>query len=148
MQEESADWLREMLSNTSSLSEWYNKGQVAAGQTIVKFQENIDEAIRVINQQAESSVRLMQKAVDARQSDAGPDAEARLTDWWEAAMEAMRTNSQALLKANSHVLNAWSELARKINTDAADTVSHVAQKTARTGRKDDAIGRPSTSPKW
>ena len=135
MQEESARWLREMVSNSSSLSEWYNKGQMAAGQTVVKFQENIDEAIRVINQQAESSVRLIQKAVDARQSETSPDARARLAEWWEAAMEAMRTNSQALLKANSHVFNAWSELARKINTDAADAVSHVAQKTAEQAEK-------------
>ncbi len=130
MQEESAHWLREMLSNTSSLSEWYNKGQAAAGETIVKAQETMDEAIRVINQQAESSVRLIQKAIEARQSEVGPDAKARLGDWWETAMEAMRTNSQAMLKANSHMLATWSELARKINSDAVDTVSRVAQKTA------------------
>ena len=52
-----------------SLTEMYNKGQAMAGEAMAKAQENIDEAIRVINQQAESSVRLMQKAIDARQSD-------------------------------------------------------------------------------
>ena len=77
----------------------------------------------------------MQKAIEARQSEATPDARARLADWWETAMEAMRTNSQALLKANSHVLTAWSELARKINSDAADAVSQVAQKTAEQAEK-------------
>ena len=70
MQEQSAKWVREMFCNSNSLTEWYNKGQTVAGETIVKAQENIDEAIRVVNQQAESSVRLMQKALDARQSDA------------------------------------------------------------------------------
>ena len=38
MQEESAKALREMFSNSSSLSEWYNKGQAVAGETIVKTQ--------------------------------------------------------------------------------------------------------------
>jgi thioredoxin-like negative regulator of GroEL len=135
MQEESAKWTREMLSDTSSVSEWYNKGQAVAGETIGKAQENIDEAIRVINQQAEASVRLIQKAIEARQSEAGPDARARLADWWEAAMEAMRTNSQALLKANSRVLTTWSELARKINGETADAISRVAEKTAQHAEK-------------
>ena len=135
MQEESARWVREMMSNTGSLSEWYNKGQAAASEAIIKVQENIDEAIRVINQQAESSVRLIQKAIEARQSEAAPDARARLADWWEAAMEVMRTNSQAMLKANSHVLTTWSELARKINVDAADALSQVAQRTAEQAEK-------------
>jgi hypothetical protein len=130
MQEESAKWVREMFCNSNSLSEWYSKGQTVAGEAIVKAQENIDEAIRVINQQAESSVRLIQKALDARQSDTASDARVRFTEWWEAAMESMRTNSQAMLKANSHLLTTWSEMARKINGDAADAMSHLAQKTA------------------
>jgi hypothetical protein len=130
MQEESAKWVREMLGNSDSLTEWYNKGQAVAGETIAKTQESIDEAIRVINQQAESSVRLMQKALDARQNDAAADAKKRLAEWWETAMDSMRTNSQAILKANSRILTTWSELARKVNCDVADTVSHLAEKTA------------------
>ena len=130
MQEQSAKWLREMLGNSKSLTEWYNKGQAVAGETIAKTQENIDEAIRVMNQQAESSVRLMQKALDARQSDAASDAKKQIAEWWETAMDSIRTNSQAMLKANSHILATWSELARKINSDAADTMSHLAEKAA------------------
>jgi hypothetical protein len=135
MQEESAKTLREMFSNSSSLSEWYNKGQAVAGETIAKTQENIDEAIRVINQQAESSVRLIQKALEARQSEPGADARMRFAEWWEAAMDAMQANSQALLKANSRILSTWSELARKINGDTVDAMSHLADKTAEQAEK-------------
>jgi hypothetical protein len=130
MQEESAKWVREMFSNSSPLSEWYSKGQSVAGEAIVKAQESFDEAIRAVNQQAESSVRLIQKALDARQVDNASDARSRFADWWEAAVESMRTNSQAMMKANSHMLNTWSDIARKINESATDVVSHVAQKTA------------------
>jgi predicted RNase H-like HicB family nuclease len=130
MQEESAKWLREMCCNSNSLTEWYNKGQTMAGETIAKVQENIDEAIRVINQQAESSVRLIQKALDGRQSESPADAKARLAEWWGLATESMRMNSQAVLKANSHMLATWSELAQAINSQTADTVSHAAQKAA------------------
>jgi len=130
MQEQSAKWVRETLGNSNSLTEWYNKGQAVAGETIAKTQESIDEAIRVVNQQAESSVKLMQKALAARHSDATADAKKRLAEWWETAMDSLRSNSQAILKANSHILTTWSELARKLNSEAADTMSHLAEKTA------------------
>jgi hypothetical protein len=135
MQEQSAKWVREMLGNSDSLTEWYNKGQAVAGETIAKTQESVDEAIRVMNQQAESSVRLMQKALDARQDNGSADARKRFAEWWETALDSMRTNSQAILKANSRILTTWSELARKVNSDTADTMSHLAEKTAEQAEK-------------
>jgi hypothetical protein len=130
MQEEYAAWLRQMCCNSESLSEWYNKGQALAGETIVKAQENIDEAVRLMNQQAEASMKLIQKAIEIRQNDsATSDAPLRFTEWWETAFEAMRTNSQAVLKANSHMLTTWSELARKVNVETADTMANLARKT-------------------
>jgi hypothetical protein len=130
MQEESAQWVRETLGNSNSLTECYKKGQAATEETIAKAQENFDEALRAINQQTETSVRFMRKALDARRSDANSDPTAQCAEWWETAMESMRTNSQSLLKANSRAVSTWSELARKINDDAAVTVSQLAQKTA------------------
>jgi vacuolar-type H+-ATPase subunit E/Vma4 len=130
MQEESARWLRETLGSSNALSEYYKKGQTATDETIAKAQETFDEALRAINQQAESSVRLVQKALDTRRSDANSDPTAQCAAWWETATESMRTNSQSLLKANSHIVSIWSELARKINDDTVDTMSQLAQKTA------------------
>ncbi len=140
MQEESAKWMRQMF-DSDSLSEWYNKGQAAAGEAMAKVQENIDEAIRVINQQAESSMKLMQKALEARQGEGGVDAGIRFAEWWETAMDSMRMNTQAMLKANSRIIGTWSELARKVNADTADAMSHLAQKTA---QQADQIARSAT----
>ena len=131
MQEQSAQWLRQTLGKSTSLTEWYEKGQTVRGETLARARENVDEALRAINQQAESSARLMQKALDVGRSDAtSSDALARCAQWWETAKETMQTNSQALLKANSRILSRWSELARKINDDTADTMAHLAQTTA------------------
>ena len=135
MQEESARWLREMCCTSEPLTDWCSKGQAMAGETISKVQENIDEAIRVINQQVESSMKLLQKALDARQADVGADAGTRFVEWWEAATESMRTNSQTMLKANSRILSTWSELARKMNVDAADAMAGLARQTAEQAEK-------------
>jgi hypothetical protein len=135
MREESAKWLQEVYCNSDPLSKWYEKGQAMASETVTKAQENIDEAVRVINQQAEASVRLFHKAADARQSDINYDASARLAEWWELAMESIRLNSQAVLKANSHILATWCELARKVNGDAADAMAQLAQKSTEEAEK-------------
>ena len=130
MQEECAKWVRQMFCESSTLSDWYNKSQSAMSETIAKSQENVDEAIRLMNQQAETSVRLIQKALEAHDSEPGGDPQAKLRQWWQEALEAMRTNSQAALKANSRILATWSDLARKVNSEAADTMADLAKKTA------------------
>ncbi len=130
MQEQSARWLREICGNSESLSDWYSRGQRMMSETIAKAQENIDEAMRAVNQQAESSVRLVQKAIETRHAENGSDVRQQFAEWWEAAMESMRMNTQAMLKANSRILTTCSELARRINDDAADAMANLARRTA------------------
>jgi len=131
--EESSKWLRQMFGEVGSLSEWYNKTQAAMADTVAKAQENIDEAIRLINQNAEASVKLIQKVLDARQGEPSPDARARFAEWWDAAMEAVHTNTQAVLHANSRMLATWSELVRKVNGEAADKMAEMAKHASGNG---------------
>jgi predicted RNase H-like HicB family nuclease len=130
MQEEYTKWLRQTCCESGAIKDWYSKTQSAVGETVAKVQGNIDEAVRLVNQQAESSIRLVQKAMEARQTEAAPDAQARLAEWWEAALETARSNTQAVLAANSRMLATWSEMARKVNGEAADTMANLAKKTA------------------
>src|SRR5208337_2860118 len=87
MQEECAKWVRQMFCESSTLTDWYEKGQKVMSEAIAKSQENVDEAIRLMNQQAE-------------------------------------------LKGNSRILSTLSEMARKVNGDAADTMADLAKKTS------------------
>ncbi len=130
MQEECAKWVRQMYCESSTLSDWYEKGQKVMGEAIAKSQENVDEAIQLMNQQAEASLKLVQKALEVRDTESPTDGPKKLTDWWQAALETMRLNNQAVLKANSRILNTWSEMARKVNGDAADTMADLAKKTS------------------
>ncbi len=130
MQEECAKWVRQMYCESSTLSDWYEKGQKVMNEAIAKSQENVDEAIRLMNQQAEASLKLVQKALEVRDAESPSDGPKKLTDWWQAALETMRLNNQAVLKANSRILNTWSEMARKVNGEAADTMANLAKKTS------------------
>jgi len=135
MQEEYAKGLRQMYSEAGSLGDWYSKSQSAVSQTILKTKENVDEAIRLVNQHAESSLRLIQKALESRQSEPTPDARAKFAEWWQDALETARNNSQAILQANSRILTTWSELAKQVNGEAADRMAQMAKKTAEQAEK-------------
>jgi hypothetical protein len=130
MQEEGGKWLRQMFTEAGSLNDWYEKSQSAASEMVAKAQENVDEAIRLINQNAESSVRLIQKVLDGHHGESESEARARFAEWWEAALEAMLTNTQAGLQANSRILTAWSQLAKKVNGDVADKMADLAKRTS------------------
>jgi len=130
MQEECAKWVRQLFSESSTFSGWYEKGQKVMHEAIAESQENVDEAIRLMNQQAETSLKLIQKAVEVRDAESPGDGPKKLTDWWQAALESMRINNQAVLKANGRILGTWSEMARKVNGDAADAIADMAKKTS------------------
>jgi hypothetical protein len=130
MQEECAQWVRQIFCESSTLTDWYEKGQKMMQEAIAQSQENVDEAIRLMNQQAEASVKLVQKALEVRDAESPADGPKKLAAWWQAALETMRVNNQAVLKANSRILSTWSEMARKVNGDAANTMADLAKKTS------------------
>jgi hypothetical protein len=130
MQEECAQWVRQIFCESSTLTDWYEKGQKVMHEAIAQSQENVDEAIHLMNQQAESSLKLIQKALEVRDAETPADAPAKLTGWWQAALETMRVNNQAVLKANSRILSTWSDMARKVNGDAANTMADLAKRTS------------------
>ncbi len=130
MHEECSKWMRQMFSEAGSLNEWYTKGQTAASEMVVKSQENVDEAIGLLNRNAESAVKLIQKVLDARQSDSSSEAQAKFVELWESALEVVLMNTQAMLQANNRVLTAWSDVAKRVNGDVADKVAEMATKTA------------------
>ena len=49
MQEECANWVRQMFCESSTLTDWYQKGQKVMSEAIAKSQENVDEAIAPMN---------------------------------------------------------------------------------------------------
>ena len=130
MQEECAKWVREMFCESSTLTDWREKGEKIVGESVAKCQENVDEAIRLMNQQAEASLKLVQKALTVQNGESHGEAPKNLNAWWQAALDTMRVNNQAVLKANSRILSTWSDMARKVNGEAANTMADLAKKTS------------------
>lgn len=118
MQEEYARWFTHMLGDVGSPQQWQSKGQTIIGESMQMAQKNFDEAIRMMNENTRTGLELMQRAFEARQVSSTSDAQARTREIWETALGALRNNTEAVVQANSRMLETWAELAKKLRNSA------------------------------
>jgi polyhydroxyalkanoate synthesis regulator protein len=117
MQEEYARWFAHMLSDVGSPQEWQSKGQTIISESMQMAQKNFDEAIRMMNENTRTGLELMQQAFETRQAGSTSDAQARTREIWETALGALRNNTEAVVQANSRMLETWAELAKKLRSN-------------------------------
>jgi hypothetical protein len=121
VQEESARWFSGMVSNMASPQGWQKRTEEVINETISITQKNVEEALRVMNQNARTGIELLQKAFEARQADSPTDAQTKSRELWETALGALRANTEAVLQANSRWAESWAEVTRRL---AGETENH------------------------
>jgi len=115
IQEESTRRLSEMLARFGPAKEWQKKTQAMFNDAIQTTQTNVEEAMRVLNESAKRNLDVWQKTLDAGQADAASDGPAKVRDVWETAVGAVQANAQAIVQANTRILESWAELAKKFH---------------------------------
>lgn len=111
IQEESIRSLSGMLENYGT-QEWKKRAEAVVQHTMATAQQSTDEAIRVMNENANTSLNMLEKAFEAwrGESESGPEPHAR--EMWETAVGSLRKNTEVMVQANKRVLQSWSELAK------------------------------------
>jgi hypothetical protein len=120
MQEEYARWFTETLSDLGSPQDWPSKAQAILNEAIQMAQGNVEQGIRMMNQNTKTAMDMMQRALDVRQAGSAADAQAKTREIWETALGALRTNTEAVVQTNNRMLESWSELAKKLRSGAAE----------------------------
>ncbi len=115
-QEESARWFTNMLTGLGTPQSGQKKTEEVMAEAMTTAQKNVDEALKMMEQNAHTGMDLLQKAFDARQADTGPDAQAKTKELWETALGALRINAEAVLQANKKVVESWAGLAKRLCT--------------------------------
>ena len=112
IQEESMNRFTEMLGELGSPQNWQKRTQDAVEEGVNLARKNFDEWLHLMNENVKMSLEMLQKAAEARPNDSPADAETRRNELWEAALRALRVNTQAVLQANSRMMEALSDLAK------------------------------------
>lgn len=108
IQEESARQLRKLLIHFGSPREWQEQAPTTFKDAIHIAEKNLEEATRVINENAQRNSALLQKAIESGQVEGGEDA-AKVREVWEATLSTIRENTQAVVQANTRMLASWAE---------------------------------------
>jgi hypothetical protein len=116
IQEDSTRQFIDMLRDFGSPMQWQKKGQEFVGEAVKLTQQNVEETVRAISQNAKTAMELFQKTMETRPGETEADNEARAREMWESTMAAMRAGTETILQANAHILDSWTDLAKKFSS--------------------------------
>jgi hypothetical protein len=129
LQAESVKFLTDVLSEMGSPQKWQKKAQAVMSEMVNTSQNNIGEAIKVMNENAKTSLDVLQKAFQS-QPNGTEEAQSRTLEVWETTLGILRKNTEAVLRANTRVVEAWTEMAKKVNGEQMERMAQMAQKAA------------------
>ena len=112
LQEESTQRCVEILRNVGSPLEWERTVPAKVTKAIAAMQQNVDQSIRFMNENAQQTVNLMEMALQMHRLD--PEANEEDGYFWTYAVNAMQTNAEIIRQANARVLESWGELAKEV----------------------------------
>lgn len=116
MQEETANRVTEMLSTMGSPQEWQRRNKEMVEEFIPVAEKNLDETLKVMNQNAKSSMEMLEKAFESGQSMDPAALQAKTQDLWETSLGMVRTNMQTMVQTNTRMMQT---LAHAMKTNGA-----------------------------
>lgn len=118
-QEEMSKLWTEMLDQSAPMQEWQKQSRALMGDAIPAAQKGVEQWMKLAQQNYQRSLELFRKAFENEQSNGGKAAaevmQNRTQDIWEASMEMVRGNAQAVAQANAKMMETWVEMLRKNN---------------------------------
>jgi len=121
LQEEASKWLTGLY-NQNAAQEAQKKFKAVADEFIPQTQKQIDEGLKLAEQNSKTGIDLLKKAAAVAQATSAEDAQARALRYWEASLGAMRDMAQAVTQAQTKAFETWTELVRK-TTEPAPAVA-------------------------
>ena len=112
LQEDSVRRCVEILRDVGSPLEWEHTVPAKVTKAVTTMQQNVDEAIGFMNENAQQTVKLMETALQMHQATSSSSEEDNY--FWNCALNAMKTNAQIMRQANASVMESWGELAKEV----------------------------------
>jgi len=129
IQEEVAKFWTDALDEGGPAYEWQRRSRVAVGEAIPAAQKNAEQWLKLVESNYQKSLELLKKAFSADGNGSPKDAQAKTRELWEASLELVRDNVQAVAQTNVKMMELWAEMLKK-NADGAMAAAAGAPKSA------------------
>ena len=121
-QEEAGKWWTTMFNQAGIAQDWQKRVSDMNGMAssfMPLAQRRVEEMISLMEKNSKTGSELVKKAVDAAQTPAVAESQAKWMDFWTTSLGAVRSNTEAVSQMSSKAIDSWIEFVRK-NTDVAD----------------------------
>ena len=112
-QEQIANWWTDALNKAVPATEFQKRSRTLASEVIPTAQKNAEEIVKLIEQNYKRSVDLLRKAFDSTGAANAGDLQAKAQGLWEASVELVKDNAQAMAQTNIKVLELWADVLRQ-----------------------------------
>ena len=110
VQEEIGKWWSEALDQCGPAEDWQKKSKTVLNEAIPTAQKNAEQWLKLVEQNYRKTMSLLKKAWE---TDAdGPAIRAKTQELWEASLNLVRDNTQALAHANMKMMEVWAGMLR------------------------------------
>jgi hypothetical protein len=122
LQEEAGRWWSSMLNQTAFVPDWQKRVSDVTGlanDLLPLAQRRMEDVIGLMEKNSRTSAELMKKAVDAAQTPAIAESQAKWLDFWASSLGAVRSNTEAVSEISSKTIDSWIDFVRK-NRDVTE----------------------------
>jgi hypothetical protein len=120
LQEETGKWWTSLYNQTAAPQDVQKKFKAVADEVIPQAQKNVDECLKLVEQNSKTGMDLLKKAVAATQATSLEEAQTKTLRFWEASLSALRDITQSVAQTNSKAVESWVDFVRK-STEPAPT---------------------------
>lgn len=125
IQEEIARWWGDALDQAGPMYELQKRSRAIVTEAIPAAQKNAEEWLRLVEQNYRRSMDLVKKAFSA---NGDSDIQARTQGLWEASLDVMRDNAQAVAQTNVKMMDLWADLLQRNLQEAQAMAKSAAAK--------------------
>lgn len=113
LQEDAARWWTNLFHQTAWTQDWHRQMSSVMSQAIPTAQKNMEESIRLIDQNSKSSLNFFKRAVDAPRSGDASDMQTHVQEMWQSSLNVLQSNMQAISESQARLMESWTDFVRK-----------------------------------
>ena len=125
MQEEMAKKCFDLVQGWGQAEDWTKNYQDLIGQAVPNMQKAAEDSMKLWEQNASRCMELLSEGFATTQSPSPTEAQERLQKLWESSLDAMRENTESVVKLSSEALQAYADF-MKGQTETAKEVATAA----------------------
>jgi hypothetical protein len=124
LQEESVKGLQQMLADMA-LPVWQTRTQGVVNNILAVAEKNTEETLQTVEQNLKTSMALWEKACESQPDNPQPNQQGRATEFWQAIAGILRTNAEAMIRANRRIVGAWAEVGKMASNPQSGEAAQV-----------------------